>query len=214
MGAGVCNFPNVEAATAFAQELADLVEEYELDGIDIDDEYAQYGDNGTGQPNQFSFLYLIRELRQLLPSEKLITFYYYGPAAQRLAYENQVAGMYLSYSWNAIYGTYYPPDIPGWEGDRTRVGPAAINVRGTSESTSSDLARRTIDDGYGVFLCYALPNNDESQYMSAITRKLYGSETQVREGCLRDGLKDHARNTNKEASCRSVGCKCNYKCLD
>ncbi len=46
-GAGVCNFPNKESATDFAQQLADLVIKYGLDGVDFDDEYAGYGKEGA-----------------------------------------------------------------------------------------------------------------------------------------------------------------------
>ena len=58
-GAGFANFPSQQAADAFAQQLADAVDQYGLDGIDFDDEYAEYGNNGTGQPNDFSFVYLV-----------------------------------------------------------------------------------------------------------------------------------------------------------
>jgi len=71
-GAGFANFPSQAAAEAFAQELADAVNQYGLDGIDFDDEYAEYGNNGTGQPNNSSFVYLVSALRQKLPN-KLIT---------------------------------------------------------------------------------------------------------------------------------------------
>jgi chitinase len=47
-GAGICNFPTREAARDFAQQLANTVNTYGLDGIDFDDEYSEYGKNGTG----------------------------------------------------------------------------------------------------------------------------------------------------------------------
>ena len=63
-GAGMANFPSREAAAAFAEELADTVDKYDLDGIDFDDEWSKYGENGTGQPNDSSFVYLVDELRK------------------------------------------------------------------------------------------------------------------------------------------------------
>lgn len=57
-GAGICNFPNREAARDFAQQIAHTVYTYGLDGIDFDDEYAGYGNNATGQPNSSSFVML------------------------------------------------------------------------------------------------------------------------------------------------------------
>ena len=68
-GAGFANFPSQAAADAFAQQLADAVNQYGLDGIDFDDEYAEYGNNGTGQPNDFSFVYLVQALRAEAPEQ-------------------------------------------------------------------------------------------------------------------------------------------------
>ncbi|WP_426476787.1 glycosyl hydrolase family 18 protein [Chryseobacterium sp. CBSDS_008] len=80
-GAGISNFPNREAAKDFALQVAHTVYTYGLDGVDLDDEYAGYGNNGTGQPNNSSFVMLLQELKAAMP-DKLITFYYYGPALQ------------------------------------------------------------------------------------------------------------------------------------
>ena len=42
-GAGFANFPTYESADAFAAQLEQVVNTYHLDGIDFDDEYAEYG---------------------------------------------------------------------------------------------------------------------------------------------------------------------------
>ena len=84
-GAGFANFPSQQAASAFAGQLSDAVARYGLDGIDLDDEYADYGNNGTGQPNDSSFVYLVSALRDGLPG-KLLTFCFIGPSASRLSY--------------------------------------------------------------------------------------------------------------------------------
>jgi len=180
-GAGICNFQDVASARDFAQQLADACEEYGLDGIDFDDEYADYGNTGTGQPNAFSFMYLLRELRQIMP-DKIISFYYYGPATSRLRYEDLIAGDFLDYSWNAMYGTYQPPNVPNL--DRSQLGPAAIWVTNTSSNTARNYAISTVNDGYGVYLCYGLPNNALFSYMSVISEALYGVPTAQVDGCL------------------------------
>jgi len=46
-GAGFCNFTSKAAATDFATQLSNAVTTYGLDGIDFDDEYADYGTNST-----------------------------------------------------------------------------------------------------------------------------------------------------------------------
>lgn len=173
-GAGFCNFPNQAAAQAFAQQLANAVTTYGLDGIDFDDEYADYGVNGTGQPNASSFVYLITALRQLMPN-KIISFYYYGPAASRLSYDGVTVGSQINYSWNAIYGTFSVPNVPGLTA--ASLGPAAINITATSASTAASLATQTVNGNYGIYLTYNLPNNDVSGYLSNVSNVLYGQPT-------------------------------------
>ncbi|WP_329004297.1 glycosyl hydrolase family 18 protein [Kribbella sp. NBC_00709] len=172
-GAGFANFPNQAAADAFAQQLADAVNQYGLDGIDFDDEYAEYGNNGTGQPNDFSFVYLVQALRAKLPN-KLITLYDIGPAADRLTYNGQSIAETFNYAWNPYYGTWGVPVGPS---EKSRLSPAAISYTDTSSSTATTLAQRTVSEGYGVFLTYNLTESDTSSYMTSFTQKLYGSAT-------------------------------------
>lgn len=172
-GAGFANFPNQAAADAFAQQLADAVNQYGLDGIDFDDEYAEYGNNGTGQPNDFSFVYLVQALRAKLPN-KLITLYDIGPAADRLSYNGQSVAETFNYAWNPYYGTW---GVPAGPSEKSRLSPAAISYTATSSSTAASLAQRTVDEGYGVFLTYNLTESDTSSYMTSFTQKLYGSAT-------------------------------------
>jgi hypothetical protein len=173
-GAGISNFPTQAAAREFAQLLADAVNTYGLDGIDFDDEYADYGTNGTGQPNSSSFVYLVSALRELMPN-KIISFYYYGPAASRLSYNGVTVGSKVNYSWNAVYGTYSVPNVPGLA--KANLGPAAVQITATSASTAATLATRTKTDGYGIYLTYDLPNTNASTYLSGISNALYGKST-------------------------------------
>ncbi|TWR27935.1 chitinase [Mucilaginibacter achroorhodeus] len=173
-GAGISNFPNQAAAQAFAQQLSDAVNTYGLDGIDFDDEYADYGTNGTGQPNSSSFVYLVSALRQLMPN-KIISFYFYGPAASRLSYNGVTVGSKVNYSWNAVYGTYSVPNVPGLA--KSNLGPAAIDIQSTSSSTAASLATRTVSNAYGIYLYYNLPNTDVHTYLSSISNALYGKST-------------------------------------
>ncbi|MFE2973087.1 chitinase, partial [Streptomyces sp. NPDC059340] len=43
-------------------------------------------------------------------------------------------------------------------------------------STAANLARRTVSEGYGVYLTYNLDGADRSADISAFTRELYGSD--------------------------------------
>ncbi|WP_265445779.1 endo-beta-N-acetylglucosaminidase H [Flexivirga meconopsidis] len=170
-GAGVCNFPTEEAASAFAGQLAAIVDRYDLDGIDFDDEYADYGVNGTGQPNASSFVQLVTALRRAMP-DKLISFYYYGPAASRTTYNGVQAGASIDLCGNAIYGTYSVPNVPGM--GKAALSPAAVKLSETPSSTAASFATRTVSDGYGLFLTYDLRGGDQSAYLSSFSTRLYG----------------------------------------
>lgn len=173
-GAGFANFPSFAAADAFAKQLADAVTEYRLDGIDLDDEWAEYGNNGTPQPNDSSFIYLLTALRDRLGPNKLITFYNIGPSAAHTSYDGVDAGSLLDYAWNPYYGAWLPPAIPGM--DASREGAAAVDLTQTSSATTTQLARRTADEGYGVFVTYNLVGGDQSARLSTFTRVLHGQD--------------------------------------
>ncbi|MBV7530572.1 endo-beta-N-acetylglucosaminidase H [Chitinophaga sp. sic0106] len=171
-GAGFCNFTTRAKAHDFAQQLADTVAYYSLDGIDFDDEYADYGNNGLPQPNDSSFVFLLEELRTLMPA-KIISFYYYGPAASRLSYGGKKAGDFVNYSWNAIYGSYSVPNVAGLT--KANLGPAAVNIMSTSQSTCVNLATQTKNNGYGIYLWYNLTSTNKATLFSAVSNVLYSS---------------------------------------
>jgi len=172
-GAGFANFPDQPTATAFAAQLSSAVSTYGLDGIDFDDEYADYGTNGTAQPNAWSFPYLVQALRNDLP-DKIISLYFIGPASTTLSYDGIVVGDLLNYSWNPYYGSWGVPDVPDMT--QAQLAPAAIDIQNTSASTATSLAQQTVTDGYGVFNTYNLPDTDASAYISSFTQPLYGSD--------------------------------------
>lgn len=170
-GAGFANFPSQAAAAAFAKQLSDAVTKYGLDGIDFDDEYADYGTNGTGQPNASSFVYLVSALRQDMPG-KLITLYDIGPAASSLSYNGVDITNDFNYAWNPWYGSW---DVPSIALPKADLSPAAIQIGATSTSTAASLAQQTVSGGYGVYLTYDLNGTDEHSYLSSFTQPLYGT---------------------------------------
>ncbi|MFF1377419.1 endo-beta-N-acetylglucosaminidase H [Streptomyces sp. NPDC058308] len=170
-GAGFANFPSKQAASAFAKQMSDTVAKYNLDGIDFDDEYAEYGNNGTGQPNASSFVNLVTALRANMPN-KIISLYNIGPAASRLSYGGVDVSSKFDYAWNPYYGSW---QVPGIALPKSKLSPAAVEIGGTSQSTVAGLARRTVSEGYGVYLTYNLDGTDRSADVSAFTRELYGS---------------------------------------
>lgn len=161
------------APADFATQLSNAVTQYGLDGIDFDDEYS------TGTTNESSFPLLIQSLRQQMP-DKIISFYFYGPATGTQSYNGIEVGDLINYSWNAIYGTFSAPFVPGL-GD-AYLAPAAVNIDPgadsyTSPSRAASLAQSTVDQGYGAYLYYNLTNNDSSAYLSQVSQVLYGQNT-------------------------------------
>ncbi|GAA2883638.1 endo-beta-N-acetylglucosaminidase H [Microbacterium esteraromaticum] len=177
-GAGFANFTSRESAAAFADQLADAVETYGLDGIDFDDEWSGYGNNGTAQPNPTSFAYLLDELRDRLGPDKLITLYNIGPSYDLTDWEGTGASENLDYSWNPYYGAWNPPQVPGMTKDQ--FGAAAVDLTSTSVDRATALAQRTVDEGYGVYVTYNLTAGDHSAYLSKITEILTGHATAYR----------------------------------
>lgn len=171
-GAGFANFPSQSAAAAFAQQLSNAVTQYGLDGIDFDDEYADYGTNGTGQPNASSFVYLIQALRSDMPN-KLITLYDIGPSASSLTYNGTDVGPLFDYAWNPYYDSW---NVPAINLPKSRLSPAAIDVTSTPSSDAASLAKQTVNGGYGAYMTYNLGATDIHTYISSFTSVLYGSK--------------------------------------
>lgn len=177
-GAGLANFPDAHAADRFAQEVAAVVRRYGLDGVDLDDEWSAYGENGTGMPNAHSFVELVGALRKRLPN-RLITFYVIGPSAERQEYDGRRVGDLIDFAWNPYYGAFLDFDVPGLP--RSRYGAAALDLGSgsTTPELVGDLARRTVDGGYGAFVTYQLQGGDQTELVSAFTEPLYGSPARI-----------------------------------
>ncbi|MGO4488911.1 endo-beta-N-acetylglucosaminidase H [Microbacterium sp. 2RAF4] len=178
-GAGFANFTSFAAADAFAAQLADAVTTYGLDGIDFDDEWTNYGANGTPQPNAQSFGWLASALRDRLGPDKLITLYAIGETYTVTDFTRFDAAAVIDHAWNPYYPSYNAPTVPGLE-DRARLGAAAVDLSNVSSATAADYARRTVSDGYGVYVAYNLTATDQSGLLSGITQALKGEATEYR----------------------------------
>ncbi|MGP5640186.1 endo-beta-N-acetylglucosaminidase H [Brachybacterium tyrofermentans] len=177
-GAGFANFPDARAADRFALEVTTLVRRYGLDGVDLDDEWSEYGKNGTGQPNAFSFVNFVEALRKRLPN-RLITFYVIGPSTEHQEFEGTRVGDLVDYAWNPYYGSFLDFPVPGLP--RSQYGAAAVDLGAsdTSPELVRDLAERTADGGYGAYVTYQLQTGDQTELVSAMTEPLYGSASHI-----------------------------------
>lgn len=169
--AGFANFSSQAKADEFASEVAAVVNQYGLDGVDLDDEFVSYGSTGVPAPVAGSAGWLVNALDTKLPG-KLVTLYDIGQTASQLKQASSTTIAKLDYIWNPYYGTYNPPQFPGVA--KSKLGAAAIDISATSSSTAASLATRTKTDGYGVYVTYNLTAGDKSAYISSFTSQLYG----------------------------------------
>jgi hypothetical protein len=169
-GVGISNFKTYASAKAFATQLSNAVTKYNLDGIDFDDEYADY----STATNDSSFTMLLSALRTLMPT-KILSFYFYGPATSSLTWGAKKASDFLNYSWNANYGTFDKPNVPGMAD--SSLSPAAVWINNTTAATAKSLAKKTVNGGYGAYICYDITNVDAHTYMSAFSTVLYNDST-------------------------------------
>lgn len=150
-GIGVANMTDTQAEQ-FATILAHVVEEYGLDGIGFDDEYANY----SGSLVSGSFGNIITKLHALLPADKLITVFAYGNISQI----NSTAGALIDYAYTDFTYWNSSPDISGVT--NAKWAPSAYNL-GSSYSTSrvQSYAQNAKNNGYGAIMNFNLrPSSD------------------------------------------------------
>ncbi len=182
-GVGIANFTSRNSAKDFAKQVAKVVKNNGLDGVDLDDEFSKYGENGQPQPNKDSFMWLIQELRAAMPN-KIITYYKIGPSSNYLQQGNKKAGNFLDYAFQPFYGRYDANiSVPGMGKNKLAAG--AVNVQETSASVAADFARRTKNDNFGALVMYNLDGTDRTSYLNSISQGLYGKETKL-TGTLRN----------------------------
>lgn len=168
---GFANFPSQAAAEDFAGQVADVVTRYGLDGVDIDDEWVEYGSGGTPAANADSARWLVDALDAKLPQGSIISLYDIGETARTLQSAPASTIDKLDYVWNPYYGQY---NVPRFDLDPARLGPGAVDLTQTPQQTAASFASRTVSDGYGVFVTYNLTAGDHSGYISSFTRELNG----------------------------------------
>lgn len=149
---GVANMTDAQT-TCFANILAWTVEEYGLDGIGFDDEYADY--NST---NSTSYSEIITKLHALLPSNKLITVFDWGHTSTL----NAAAVACIDYAYHGHFGSYWTyKNVSGLP--NSKWSPISLNLSNTYNSnTVKGWAADAIDNGYGAIMCFNLrPTSDK-----------------------------------------------------
>ena len=168
-GLGVANMTNAQADN-FAQQLADAVAQYGLDGIDFDDEYAEYGTRGYPGVNSTSYSRVITQLRDLMPADKLITVFDWGNT-YTLSTE---AIACIDFAWFGVFGdTSF--GLPTFSIPLSRWSSQAINLRGYNNPQNLlTTSKRSKDDGRGAIEMYDLRSTNTVTALNAVARGAHG----------------------------------------
>ena len=170
-GVGFANLTPAMINT-FAQQVANCVNTYGLDGVDFDDEYAEYGKIG-GLPAQSGIIMgnLINRLRQLLPN-KLITAFCYGNAWGM----NATSMANLNYLWPNFGCSSNPPS--GFPANKWAKLTISINNQGNT-SPSGDGIQNCANSygGYGAIMMFNMREWDTSGIMNNFASRVWGGRT-------------------------------------
>lgn len=175
-------FANMNAAQTeqFATAVANAVSKYGLDGVDFDDEWAEYGRNGYPSGSTGSFSNLITALSNKMPG-KTITVFHYG-------YSYELTGVNSKIN----YGIYAFFDYPSWGTGfgmpASKWAPYTINLRNYQDPYDvEDYASQVASKGYGAIGYYDLRASDTSEVLNAVAQGAFNST------CTYDG-KSYPKN--------------------
>lgn len=169
-GIGFANLSS-DQITSFANQVANCVDTYGLDGVDFDDEYAEYGRITTStSPSGANFSLLIDALRgNAKMSGKLITAFHYGYATSF----NQTALNEIDYMWPDFgYGYGAPSGFPNskWASmsiQYTDGYPSQRDIQSASQNYSD----------YGAIMMFNVRDYDASGTMNAFAGNVWNGRT-------------------------------------
>lgn len=172
---GLANMDSFQT-TQFAEILAYVVDHYGLDGIGLNDEYANYD-----FINETSFSEIIIKLHSLMPADKLISVYDWG----NTHLINEEATSLIDHSHQGYYGSYYThSNIVGMTPERWSA--SALNLGNyNSVATVRNFAERTIQDGYGGMMFFNLRirnDRDPLPILQALSSAAYGMDVSCENG--------------------------------
>ena len=168
-GVGFANL-NSDMIDSFAQQVATCVNTKGLDGVLLDDEYARYDLAPAGLPTPSSSILssLILKLRELLPTKKIMVFWY----------DNYMQGISPA-AINAIdyfhpnYGCHYPTSgIPASKWSKLTI--RETNQGGTTPNQQLIHSCSNDYDGYGEVMLFNLrPTSTTTNIMNWFSDNLW-----------------------------------------
>lgn len=200
-GIGFCNFNDNQIAD-FVAGVKSLVDTYRLDGINLWDRNAGYGQEGLPPMNTTSYPKLIKKLREALGTQKLLTIVdYQEPTAYFDDTEKTggiAVGEYIDYAWHGYNDSSEPLQVidPWSDADYLSKEYTGTKIAGLDHINYgcihwsprvdgygfSDSAKPWVDDNkpYAIFVFYDIQSNLQSggsdgsyQYPGTLLRGTY-----------------------------------------
>jgi len=172
-------FTSYEAADAFAVQCANAVQQYGLDGIDIDDEYS------ACSANDGSLVLAATALRARLGATKLITMAAFNQANYFTStYNGQKLGNILDYVFEQ---TYFSTNYAGRLQPYINAGvPKSKLGLGTDlgNNDQAAVAAYVKANGLASAMVYNVGKSSQTK-LSSISTTLFGSSTSVKANCLK-----------------------------
>lgn len=163
--AGVCQLSDM-GCREFARELAAICEAYKLDGVNFDDEYSNSPDLSnpwfTSHSSQAGAR-LLYETKKAMP-DKLVTVYYLGGLSSRCP---SVNGITPNNFVDLVVADYGQSTTPMTGMTKKQCAGMSVELQRGYGTTTEDYARRVKEEGYGMYMWFAL---DPSKYGSQVYR--------------------------------------------
>ena len=179
---GICNL-GPERSKAFAQAIADTCAKYNLDGVFFDDEYSNYGTQGTAKgfvQNSYSaasrFIY---DVKQAIGPDRWTVVYRWGGITSLVAVDGHDPGEYLdyvlsNYNVNTDQARFYPGITKAQQG----INSISMNSPWSVETNMQFLRKQK----YGALLVYNLTpygstyTSTQKPVLETIAKTLYDDE--------------------------------------
>lgn len=160
-GMGFCNLNDAQRASLVA-EIARVVEKYGIDGVNLNDEYTNYGANGLPGIDPASYAKFIRDLRAALP-DKTITLTDLGEPSATLyeAHDGIEAGAYLDYAWTGTAADLTDPYAAGASRKPIAGLPRQCYGRIIARARDIGVWNEMLDDmdGFDALMVYAMSDD-------------------------------------------------------
>lgn len=165
-------FANLSPAMveSFANQIAACVTKYNLDGVDFDDEYAEYWKAPSNLPTPSITIFgnLIKRVRQLLPGKLITVFNFGGYTGFDATTKNAI-----SYMW-PDFGTEWNTPTGLGDGKWARMSIHCTDGRPSASAIQSCAANYS---GYGAIMMFNFRNTDQSGIINNFASRVWGGRT-------------------------------------